>query len=194
MVNLTQLRQLYTFTKDLSFEDIKVLLKAAKKIKLKKKDSLINEGSKNKEVFFVQKGLIRCFHINKKGDEITFNLFAELQIIANVDNILYGTPSKFHYEAIERSILFSIDFDILQEIISDNPKLEANRKFIFRKILKKVHLRIESFVLMSPEERYLWYIETYPNIVNRVPNKFIAHILGITPVSLSRIRRRIAEK
>ena len=139
MVNLTQLRQLYTFTKDLSFEDIKVLLKAAKKIKLKKKDSLINEGSKKKEVFFVQKGLIRCFQINKKGDEITFNLFAELQIIANVDNILYEAPSKFHYEAIERSILFSIDFDILQEIISANPKLEANRKFIFRKILKKVH-------------------------------------------------------
>jgi FixJ family two-component response regulator len=54
--------------------------------------------------------------------------------------------------------------------------------------------RIESFVLLSPEERYRQLVEQKPNIVNRVPNKYIATFLGITPVSLSRLRRRMATK
>jgi hypothetical protein len=60
--------------------------------------------------------------------------------------------------------------------------------------LKQTFGRIDSFVLLSPEERYKKYIKDFPGIVNRAPDKHIANVLGITPVSLSRIRKRIASE
>ena len=83
---------------------------------------------------------------------------------------------------------------MLQQLIDSNPKLEANRKFFLHNILKDLLKRVDSFVLLSPEERYLEFIKTHPDITNRIPNKHIANILGITPVSLSRIRKRIVTK
>ena len=61
-------------------------------------------------------------------------------------------------------------------------------------MLKESIERVESFTLHSPEERYINFVKSKPNIVNRVPDKYIATILGMTPVSLSRIRKRIATK
>jgi DNA-directed RNA polymerase subunit F len=60
--------------------------------------------------------------------------------------------------------------------------------------MRQAFQRVESFVFLSPEERYQKYVEDHPNIINRAPDKYIANILGITPVSLSRIRSRIASK
>ena len=87
-----------------------------------------------------------------------------------------------------------IDYDLIQKIFESNPKLEANRKKFFQRIVREAHLRIEGFVLHTPEERYIKFIEKYPDINNRVPDKYIANVLGITPVSLSRIRARIIKK
>ena len=87
-----------------------------------------------------------------------------------------------------------MNYDTLQRIFESNMKFESNRKYVFQKIIRQMLKRLESFVLYSPEERYQLYIKDYPNIVNRVPDKYIANVLGITPVSLSRIRKRIAEK
>ena len=67
-------------------------------------------------------------------------------------------------------------------------------KYVFQKMMRHQLARVESFVLNSPEERYLKYIKDYPDLINRVPDKYIAHVLGITPVSLSRIRKRISDK
>jgi hypothetical protein len=65
---------------------------------------------------------------------------------------------------------------------------------MLRKFLLEAKERIESFVLFTPEQRYVKYIEDFPDMYNRVPDKYIAHVLGITPVSLSRIRKRISTK
>jgi len=69
-----------------------------------------------------------------------------------------------------------------------------NRTFMGKRLMKQAFQRIGSFVFLTPEERYKKYIKDYPNVVNRAPNKYIAHVLGITPTSLSRIRKRIATK
>ncbi len=60
--------------------------------------------------------------------------------------------------------------------------------------MKQAFQRVESFVLLSPEERYLKYMQDYPSVINRAPDKYIANVLGITPVSLSRIKGRITAK
>lgn len=82
----------------------------------------------------------------------------------------------------------------MQDLVARNPKLEANRKYVLQRLLKESMERVESFVLLTPEERYQRFVKDYPGITNRVQDKYIANVLGITPVSLSRIRKRIASK
>ncbi|EPR67063.1 Crp/Fnr family transcriptional regulator [Cyclobacterium qasimii] len=194
MVDLNRLKQIYKFGKELSLNDLQVLLKAAKNGSFDKKELLINEGSTRNDVFYIKSGLVRCFHINDKGEEVTLKLIPEHQVVANVDLILFSQTSRFFYEALEKTEVFFINYDVLQDLVSRHPKLEANRKYVLQRLLKESMERVESFVLLSPEERYLRFVKDFPGITNRVQDKYIANVLGITPVSLSRIRKRIATK
>lgn len=191
MVDLKKIKELYNFSKQLSLSDAHELISTAKSKSFTKKEMIIQEGSQNNTLYFVRRGIIRKFYINEKGEEITFGLIPENYIVANVDVILFDQSSRFYYEAIEKTKTFSIDYDVMQKIFESNPKLESNRKNFFQQIVREAHLRIEGFVLHTPEERYIKFIEKYPEINNRVPDKYIANVLGITPVSLSRIRARI---
>jgi CRP-like cAMP-binding protein len=194
MVDIDKLRQIYKFGKELSIEDAGILIKSAKSKSFKKKEIIIEEGTLKKDVYFIRSGLVRAYCINDKGDEITFGLIAENQILTNIDIILFDQPSRFYYECIEDTKTFSIDFDKVQNIIERNPKLERNRKFFARNAMKKMLQRLETFVLMNAEERYEDFIKNNPTLSNRVPDKYLANVLGITPVSLSRIRARIVKR
>jgi CRP-like cAMP-binding protein len=194
MIDIEKLRTLYKFGKELSLQDAQDLLKKAKSISFKKKEILFERGSKDTQIYFLRKGLVRMYHIKDTGEEITFSLIPEHNVVANFDFIATEIPSKFYYETLENCSFFSIDYQVLDSIVSNNSKLESNRKFFLRKIIFEVKERLETFVLMTPEERYLKFIKDNPDLANRVPDKYIANVLGITPVSLSRIRKRIALK
>lgn len=162
---------------------------------IEKGEIFIKERSTKKEVFFIRKGLVRCFYINDNVDEITFQLFPENNIVINIQAILFDEPSKFSYQALERTKVYKIDYDSFIATVSKDPELlEINRRYVGRRAMKRMYRRVESLLLLSPEERYKKYIEEYPNVINRAPDKYIANVLGITPVSLSRIRKRMAAK
>lgn len=194
MINLKKINLLYKIGKGLRFQDIQQLFNLATQKKFEPTDILIQEGSQRREIYFIKKGLIRSFTINDKGEEITMGLFWENRFVASAEIILNNEPSRYFFQALEETEVLQMDYDLAQKIIEDNPKLEKSRKFFLQKMLKDAMGRIESFVLYSPEERYVKYVESKPDIVNRVPNKYIANVLGMTPVSLSRIRKRIASK
>lgn len=194
MIDLEKLKTLYKFGKDLTLTDVQELLKSAKSESVSKKTTLFRQGSMDTRIFYLRKGLVRLYHIKDNGEEVTFSLIPEHNVVANFDFIATEQPSKFYYETLEDSSFFSLDFQTLDTIISNNPKLELNRKFFLRKIIFEIKERIESFVLMTPEERYQKFIKDFPDLTSRVPDKYIANVLGITPVSLSRIRKRIASK
>ena len=160
-----------------------------------KGEILIQKGATKKVVFFIRKGLIRSYFKNEKGDEITFQLYPEYHVLGNVHSIFFGKPSKFTYQALEQTKVYAIDYVSFLEMTSKNSNLlEINRRYLGKRAMKQAFQRLESFVLLSPEERYLKYMNDYPNIINRAPDKYIANVLGITPVSLSRIRKRISSK
>jgi CRP-like cAMP-binding protein len=194
MIDFEKIKMVYQLGRNLTLADVKVIFSAAKTKSYPVGEYLIRERSIKKEVFLIKKGLVRAFMINDKGNEITTLIRSENQIVASSDTIFFNQPSKLYYEALEPTTVFSIDYDLLQSIIAKNPKLEANTKYVLQNILKESIQRIDSFVLLSPEERYIQFVELNPDIINRVPNKYIANVLGITPVSLSRIRKRISSK
>ncbi len=80
------------------------------------------------------------------------------------------------------------------KIIEQNTKLDSGRRYFMMNILSESLSALDDFILLSPEQRYLKFIQDHPVLLNRAPIKYIANVLGITPVSLSRIRKRISNK
>ncbi|WP_338768504.1 Crp/Fnr family transcriptional regulator [Bernardetia sp. ABR2-2B] len=194
MIDLEKLNHYFGIFKGLELQDLKEVFANTSLKKLDISEYFIKEGEQKRQLAYIRKGLIRCFMVNEKGDEITTLVRWEDQFITSYDVILYNRPARFYYQAIEKTELLVIDYDVAQRILEKNPKLEQGRRHFLLNILQEVFERIESFTLYSPEERYIEFVKAKPNIVNRLPDKYIATILGMTPVSLSRIRKRIATK
>lgn len=173
------------------------ILKNARICSFEKGDILIPNGSTRQDLFFIKKGLVRSYRESKHVEETqtTFQLYNENQVFGNVHAIFLNEPSRFSYEALEQTKAYAIDFTTFDQKVSSDPSLSSfNRKFLGKRMMEQAFQRIEAFVFLTPEERYQKYVKDNPNVVSRAPDKYIASILGITPTSLSRIRKRIASK
>jgi CRP-like cAMP-binding protein len=179
--------------KGLSLSDLQELFSMARVRKVPAGGVYIEEGSTSKKLGFIRKGLVRGYSIKSNGDDVTLMLRWENQFVASHDAIILQQPSRFIYQALEDTTLMELDYGRLETLLDNNPKLSAHRNIFIMRMLAEALERMESFVLLTPEERYLQLLTSKPNIVNRVPNKYLATLLGITPVSLSRIRQRIAK-
>jgi CRP-like cAMP-binding protein len=179
----------------LKIKDIFLLVRNVHIKSVRKGDVLIEAGSHAKDVYFIRRGLVRSFIVDAGGREITFQLYAEMDVFSNAHAILFEEQSKFTYQALETTKVFVIQYESLMEMTSKNADLLAlNRRFFGKRIIQKAFQRLETLVFLTPEERYAKFLQDHRNLIPRVPDKYIANVLGITPVSLSRIRKRMASK
>jgi CRP-like cAMP-binding protein len=146
-------------------------------------------GHTCKTIYFVNKGMLRICYL-KDGFDITESFEPENSIVARAESLFAGIPSKKAICAVEDTELVAINAVKLNELYNEFPNLER----LFRKVFEQQHVRIihrlESLQFNSPEERYQQLLEEQPNILLRAPLKYVATYLGITQVSLSRIRAR----
>jgi CRP-like cAMP-binding protein len=153
------------------------------------KTILLNEGEISTHAHLIKKGCLREW-FNKDGREITFQFFFEGQAVASIDSFLNNLPSLYTIESIESSIIYSISKDKFEEIYKLFPEFkEKFQELMFQRFRNYANLflfRIKD----SPRERYEDLIQNHPQIIQRVPQHYIASYLGITPTSLSRIRNR----
>ena len=154
----------------------------------------ISAGSSQQKVGLITKGILRTYFLEPSGDEITIMLRCEDQIIASVDSILLHKPSRFYYEAIENVILIELDYGRAKAYIDHDSRLISLRHEVLLGLLLQTVDRLEDFMLLNPEERYIRLIDQRPYIANRVLDKYLSTMLGISPVSLSRIKKRLKEK
>jgi len=174
--------------------DIEPLYAISRLITLEANEIYISKGDLGKRLAFIEKGVMRAYTHKENADEVTLFLRWEGQFIASHDTILHHRPSRFIYRALEPSILMEIDYDELEGMLKLHPDLEPLRNFFLMRMLSETLQVMESFVLQSPEERYRELVTERAQLVNRVADKYIASMLGITPVSLSRIRKRMHQK
>lgn len=141
--------------------------------------------------YFLQKGCARLYYIKESGDEVTGFFFTEHMFLGSLESVLSGKPSKQVLETLEPSELWGLQYDKLLHLFDRIPQLNI----FFRKLLAERFINaqqvVASFILLNPEERYIRMLKQNPGILNRVPQHKLASYLGITPVSLSRIRKRI---
>lgn len=179
---------------DIPIDDVYELFNRATEKTLRSGEIYIETSALTKKLAYIITGVIRTYAIKNNGDDATLLLRWEDQFIGSHDSILLNKPSKFIYQALEETTILEIDYTVVDEIMNQNPKYEPLRNFVLMSMLGGALGLIEDFVLLSAEERYLKLQTENFDIINRVPGKYIASMLGITPVSLSRIRKRIAGK
>lgn len=160
-----------------------------KRQEIASKTILLTEGQIAKQAFYIEKGCLRvCF--NNDGKDITFQFFFEGDSVSSIESFRTNQPSLFTIESIEPCILYSVsknDFEKILEI-SDTIKKEVE-DYTFRRLILYQKLFL-SRIKDNPEKRYLDLLENNPKILLRVPQHYVASFLGITSVSLSRIRNR----
>lgn len=162
--------------------------------KLRKKQFLLNEGEVCKHVGFVNSGCLRQYTIDNKGAEHIIQFAIEDWWVSDLHSFLSGNPATDNIDALENSEVLLLEKLARDELLNACPKME---KF-FRILIEANHVatnqRIADSLSTTAEERYLKFIKTYPKLFEQIPQNQIASYLGITPQSLSRIRKELIHK
>jgi len=154
------------------------------------KTMLLQEGQISRIMFFIENGCLRTF-INWDGKEITTQFFFEGDRVSSIESFRTNQPSLNSIESIEPCILQTISQKDFQNILESSPELKMKLEdHLFRRLFQSQQL-LYSFLKNTSQKRYEELIENQPLIVQRVPQHYIASYLGITSVSLSRIRNRL---
>ena len=159
----------------------------------KKGENFITANQINTKIAFILKGGFRFFY-EKNDNEITCLLGFENNLIGSFECNILKQPCTQTIQAIEDSELFIIDYKDLEKLYDKSPKFERVGRLILEYYLAFMQQRITSYLLDTPEERYMRLIRETPDLLNRVPLQYIASYIGVTPVSLSRIHKRILKK
>ena len=162
-------------------------------ISVDSKTILLREGEIPKKVFFVKKGCLRL-GFNNNGKDITFQFFFENEQVASIESLTKGTPSELYIESIEPTVLYVLKKKDFEKIIKETPEMKDVMIEILSRRFAHYSRLFLSYIKNTPKERYLELIEKEPRIIQRVPQHYIASYLGITPVSLSRIRKKLTAK
>jgi CRP-like cAMP-binding protein len=159
-----------------------------------KNEFLLRQGEICGSVFFVEKGLLRQYSIDDKGKEHILMFAPETWFVADRGSIFFNEPSNYFIQALEQSKVMLIGESVFQQLAKDNPAFQAFNNKLLHNHIRSLQKRITSLLGATAEERYLDFIKTYPDVLARVPQIMVASYLGITPESLSRIRRDLASK
>ncbi|KGR84320.1 Crp/Fnr family transcriptional regulator [Lysinibacillus odysseyi] len=141
--------------------------------------------------YFVLKGCVRQFFIDESGKEVTTNFFTEEQAIPIINEKTQGELSKYSLVCIEDCILVVGDIDSENTMFNQYPQLEMMIRKMMEINLGEMQEQLGEFISSSPEERYKTVLRQCPQLIDRVPQHQLASYLGITPESLSRIKKRI---
>lgn len=158
-------------------------------ISFKPKTILLEEGQIAKRLFFIRKGCLRLFFLSE-GKDITFQFFFENEFVSSFDSLYTRSPSLFSLESIEPSDVLAINRDDFFRLVESDIRF---RKLYEEKLIDRFRAYQQLFlsrIKNSPRQRYEELLRQHPSIIQRVPQHYIASYLGITPVSLSRIRNR----
>lgn len=162
--------------------------------KIRKKQYLLQEGDVCKFIAFVEKGSLRSYTIDEKGVEHIIQFALEGWTIADLYSFLTSEPSTYNIDALEDSELVLITQSAHEQMLKEIPKYESYMRIQVTGAYIAMQKRLTSIISLPLEERYKNLTSVYPDIVQRVPQHMIASYMGLTPETLSRVRRKISSK
>lgn len=188
--NLEEIKKHIQKIVPLNEEEWAILKNGLQKIAYSKGDSILSEGDYCDFICVVETGLFRFYSI-KEGNEKITEFWFPFDFMSDYRSFLSNTPSTYNIEAMQSGTIWKIKRDYLNKLYKDSVNFNKLGRIVAEQIFLMKALRLDSFLTDSPKERYLKLLSKDPNILQAVPQYMIASYLGITPESLSRIRKRI---
>ena len=164
-------------------------------IKNVSKGSIIQRpGEFCRHSFFVEKGLLRSYTIDALGKEHIIQFGSENWIVTDRSSVFFNEPSELYIDAIEDTTYVALDSTFADKTSQLSPAFQTFNERALHNHIRHQQKRINLLLSAPAEERYLNFIQLYPEITQRVPQWMIASYLGITPESLSRVRKELIKK
>ncbi len=158
-----------------------------------KETILIQEGKTSKHSYFLESGIIRCYIIDLKGNEVTTRFFSAPDFLNDYLSFFEQKPSEENYELLTDCTLYSISYDNVQHCFHTIPEFREWGRMLLTLNYTFINQKMISLYKETAQERYLNLEKKNPEIIEKVPLHIIASYLGITKFSLSRIRKEIQE-
>ncbi len=162
--------------------------------KLRKRQYLLQEDDVCRHIAFVSKGMLRSYTTDEKGNERIVQFAPEGWFIADLYSMITGEPSTQNIDAIEDSELVLISTAAQEHLQKAIPEFIRFNYLQMRGAYIALQKRLADMFTLSAEEKYIKLLRAYPDIVQRVPQHMIASYMGLTPETLSRVRKNIAAK
>lgn len=163
------------------------------RVEIPAKNTLLEEGEISKKLFIIEKGCIRVW-FNNNGKDLTTQFFFENQSVASIESFMKKIPSPVVVETIEPTIVWWIHKNDLDKILDEIKEIPELRERLINMLFERTFDYMKyfvSFIKDSPTQRYLNLIEERLQIIQRVPQHYIASYLGVTTVHLSRIKSKL---
>lgn len=158
---------------------------------VKKGQVLVRSGQVAEHAFYVVKGCLRSYITDEKGKEHIYQFAPEDWLISDLESGKHKGKASLTIDAIEDSEIKFLQTDLFKSISTANPQLMAEGFEKLQNRIYALHKRVIQLLSYTAEQRYQDFIETYPNLYQRVPLKMIASYLGLTPEGLSRVRKEM---
>ncbi|MGF1637073.1 MAG: Crp/Fnr family transcriptional regulator [Cyclobacteriaceae bacterium] len=145
------------------------------------------------EIGFINKGCFRTYYL-ADGKEINTHFAFENEFVTDYDSFLQEKPSRYFIQALENSEIVTFNLSALQNAYNESQNWERFGRIIAEQSYKLTTQRVESFLFLNGEQRYLDLLKNQPHIFDRIPQYHIASYLGLERESLSRLRKKVAGK
>ena len=162
--------------------------------RLRRKQYFLQEGDVCKQIAFIVKGAARMFSIDEKGHEHIVRFGLETWWLGDHESFNLLTPSRFHIEMLEDTDLLVITTMNAHELRDQVKGFDLTIKAMDKQLAIATQKRIHAAISMTAEERYEDLVNTYPQFLQRFPQNMVASYLGISPETLSRMRKNVAGK
>jgi len=175
----------------LSEEDQQAIVDEIHIEEFKKGTDLLKQGDVPTQCYFILKGCVRQYSIDEEGREVTSNFYTEEQAIAIFNHHKRDKSSDYTFTCVEDSVMVVGDLNTEQDMYNKHPQLESMTRRMIEENFSQVQEEFAAFIASSPEERLKSLLMKRPSLIDRVPQHQFASYLGITPESLSRIKKRM---
>lgn len=175
-------------------EHVEEVLKSSRSKAVAKGEVLLAEGQVCQHIFFVESGLLRFYSIDDEGKEHVLQFATENWFVSDRGSVFFGQPSSYFIDAIEDSVVVLLDQQFFENASKISIEFRNYNEFLLQNHIRHIQNRVNLLIGAKAEARYLDFVHLYPDVLLRVPQWMVASYLGITPESLSRVRKELAKK
>lgn len=152
---------------------------------------IVRLGEIPSKMYMLRSGVIRCYLSTESGKEFNKSFYLPISFVASLTALIKGKPSLFVFETITECKLYEIDYNKFASLCKKHQSLNELYSRVLEKVYMKYENRLVELISLNAKDRYLKLLSQVPNVNELIPQFHIASYLGITPVQLSRIRKKL---